>query len=214
MFKINFKKLIEYADEHLEQDMRKAVEDEKQNIIMNKDIQFIKDLQKEMNEQENDGQAAPRYWSIMDYKWEPTSEDHAERMCLYDCEEGEAHTTESYLDDILERHLEGEFTAEEVQELKDAIEMGSDNDVFEWVKDYDNKEQIYPVYETEVSFVAPNTMFLTKEEAKKHLRLNHYHYSKKAHTYAMTAWRAPKMERLINILEQFDWDSVKVGIKS
>lgn len=27
-------------------------------------------------------------------------------------------------------------------------------------------------------------------------------------TYAMTAWRVPKVERLLNILENFDWDSL------
>lgn len=52
-------------------------------------------------------------------------------------------------------------------------------------------------------------MFLTKEEAKQHLKVNHYHYTSKAHTYAMTAWRAPKVERLLKILETFDWDSIE-----
>jgi hypothetical protein len=52
-------------------------------------------------------------------------------------------------------------------------------------------------------------MFLTKQEAKDHIRLNHYHYTDEVHTYAMTAWRAPKVERLLNILETFDWDKLK-----
>ncbi|QHZ46979.1 hypothetical protein [Bacillus sp. NSP9.1] len=34
-----------------------------------------------------------------------------------------------------------------------------------------------------------------------------YTYTKKVHTYAMTAWRAPKVQRLLSILETFDWDS-------
>jgi len=53
-------------------------------------------------------------------------------------------------------------------------------------------------------------MFLTKAEAKKHIQLNHYHYSPKAHTYAMTAWRAPTIERLLKILENFEWDKIEV----
>lgn len=52
-------------------------------------------------------------------------------------------------------------------------------------------------------------MFLTKAEAKRHIRLNKHHYTSEAHTYAMTALRAPKVERLLKILETFDWDSIK-----
>ncbi|KEK23505.1 hypothetical protein [Bacillus gaemokensis] len=37
---------------------------------------------------------------------------------------------------------------------------------------------------------------------------NDYHYTSKAHTYAMMAWRPPKVERLLNILETFDWDAI------
>jgi site-specific recombinase XerD len=53
--------------------------------------------------------------------------------------------------------------------------------------------------------------FLTKEEAKQHLEANSHHYSSEAHTYAMTAWRAPKVERLLQILETMDWDAFEKG---
>ncbi|WP_419958275.1 hypothetical protein [Psychrobacillus psychrotolerans] len=68
------------------------------------------------------------------------------------------------------------------------------------------------VFVKEESFIRPDSisMFLTKEEAKRHLELNHYHYTSKAHTYAMTAWRAPKVEKLLNILSTFDWDSIEI----
>lgn len=59
-------------------------------------------------------------------------------------------------------------------------------------------------------FLRPDSMFLTKEEAKRQLELNHYHYTSKAHTYAMTAWRAPKVEKLLNTLSTFDWDSIEI----
>ncbi|WP_257144183.1 hypothetical protein [Bacillus cereus] len=44
-----------------------------------------------------------------------------------------------------------------------------------------------------------------KEEVKRHLELNKYQYNSKAHIYTMTdSMAAPKVERLLNILETFD----------
>ena len=57
-------------------------------------------------------------------------------------------------------------------------------------------------------------MFLTKEEAKQHIQNNRHHYSAKAHTYAMTASRAPKVKRLINILLSFDFEQFVKGNKN
>jgi hypothetical protein len=79
----------------------------------------------------------------------------------------------------------------------------------DWVQEYHDSEAcLIPVREEHM--IHPNTMFLTKAEAKKHIQLNHYHYSPKAHTYAMTAWRAPTIERLLKILENFEWDKIEV----
>lgn len=174
---------------------------------MNEDIQFLKDLQNELNTQENDGQAGPRFWVIMNYKWEVTAEGHEDRVVLYDCHACETMELDEYVEEIVDGERKKDFEAEDVEELKDIHEWSSSSDVFDWIEEYDDESRYFPIYEQEVSFIAPNTMFLTKEEAKRHLKLNHYHYSSKAHTYAMTAWRAPKVERLINILESFDWDS-------
>lgn len=175
---------------------------------MKEDIQFLKDLQTELISQDIDSQAAPRYWSIMDYKWVVTEEGHEDRVSLFDSYDCETVDLDNYVDDILNGERKGEFSEDEIEDLQYEHENGSPSDVYEWIKMYDDDSRYYSVYEEEVSFVAPNTMFLTKAEAKRHLELNHYHYSQKAHTYAMTAWRAPKVERLIKILETFDWDVI------
>ncbi|WP_232351005.1 hypothetical protein [Bacillus halotolerans] len=80
----------------------------------------------------------------------------------------------------------------------------------DWIYEYvDSGADLIP--ETEVHYIYQNTMFLTKAEAKEHIKQNHYHYTKKVHTYAMTAWRAPKVERLLKILETFDWSSITIS---
>lgn len=55
-------------------------------------------------------------------------------------------------------------------------------------------------------YIVPDTMFITKEEAKEHLEKNKHHYSSKAHTYAMTAWRSPSVKKLFEILMNADWE--------
>lgn len=36
----------------------------KEGFNMSEDIQFLKDLQKELNNQDNDCQASPRFWTV------------------------------------------------------------------------------------------------------------------------------------------------------
>lgn len=55
----------------------------------------------------------------------------------------------------------------------------------------------------------PNTMFLTNRSCKEHIKANHYHYSSDAHSYAMTAWRSPEVEKLWTILEKIDFKAIK-----
>lgn len=174
---------------------------------MKDDIHFLKDLQNELKTQDNDCQAAPRFWSIMDYKWVVTAEDYHDRTSIFFVNDCETIELQQYVDDILECEIDHDLEAGELEELEELVEYHSDTDIFEWINEKIDAD-CYLVYEKEEAFIAPNTMFLTKEEAKEHLRKNHYHYSPRAHIYAMTAWRAPKVERLLKILETFDWDKV------
>ena len=176
---------------------------------MKEDIQFLKDLQQELITQDNDCQAEPRYWSIMNYRWVRTEEGEHERASVFFTEECEIYQLDDLIEEIIKGESDQDFTDEQIEELKEIHEWESEDEAFEWYKKNVN-DDCYIIYETEESFIAPNTMFLTKAEAKRHLELNHYHYSPKAHTYAMTAWRAPKVGKLLKILETFDWDSVEV----
>lgn len=52
-------------------------------------------------------------------------------------------------------------------------------------------------------------MFLTEEDAERHLKVNHYHYSHDAFTYVDHAWRAPLMEEFFKALFiHFDIDNL------
>ncbi|MGE8079044.1 hypothetical protein [Peribacillus loiseleuriae] len=172
---------------------------------MKDDIQFLKDLQGELRTQDNDCQASPRYWTVGDYK-------------MVGCPEGNQDTyhvglpNRDYYDDLEELLKEIKDEIEESDEYSDEAkeefnEIECEDSAMDWIKEhYDEDAYLIPVREEHI--IHPNTMFLTKVEAKRHIELNHYHYTSKAHTYAMTAWRAPKVERLLKILETFDWNKI------
>ncbi|AXO92821.1 hypothetical protein MCCC1A01412_22525 [Bacillus anthracis] len=178
---------------------------------MKKDIQFLKELQQELKTQESDCQASPRFWVIKDYRIVPANENFDNGHVEHFFNDGD-HVKFSKFSDLkefLEEYFEDEI--EEDEELQKLINDGNENfdELWEYVESNMNECGYYgTVFVKEEDYIVPDTMFLTKEEAKRHLKLNNYHYSSKAHTYAMTAWRAPKVERLLNILETFDWESI------
>ncbi|MGG1610863.1 hypothetical protein [Bacillus wiedmannii] len=178
---------------------------------MKKDIQFLKDLQQELKTQETDGNASPRFWVIKDYRIVPANENYDSGHVEHFFNDGD-HVKFSKFSDLKE-FLE-EYFEDEIEEDEDLQELLKDENedfygLWEYIENNMNECGYYgTVFVKEEDFIVPDTMFLTKEEAKRHLELNNYHYTSKAHTYAMTAWRAPKVERLLNILETFDWESI------
>lgn len=177
------------------------------------DIQFLKDLQKLMryeDEYDYDCQASPRFWVLRDYRTVPANEEYDDGFVQYFYNDG----------DFVEFNSTGELQ-EFVREFCEVSELGhriylSHKDiefdlVWDWVQRELNDDGYFSsCFAKEEVFIVPNTMFLTKEEAKKHIELNKHHYTDRVHTYAMTAWRAPKVGRLLDILMDVDWDKVKV----
>lgn len=179
---------------------------------MEEDIQFLKDLQFELKTQDNDCQAEPRFWVVMDYRWVVTGDGWHDRVSIVTPSDCESFSIDEFIDSVLagEDRFGDEYTQDQLETLKDLKEWRDDDDLLEWAKEnYD--DDCYLIYEREEPYIVQDTMFLTKAEAKRHIEVNKHHYTEKAHTYAMTAWRAPKVERLLKILETFDWGSVIVS---
>lgn len=171
---------------------------------MQEDIRFLKEFQQELKTQEHDCQAAPRFWVIMDHEYQITEEGYHNRVSVYDPNASESYEIEEYAKSQLEDDcLSKDDDIAELKAIMDGNEYFKESDLIEWVKE--NRDELTIFYEKEVDVIKQNTLFLTKQEAKDHLKANSHHYSKKAHTYAMTAWRAPKVAKLLNILENFSW---------
>lgn len=178
---------------------------------MNKDIQFLKDLQQELKTQETDSNASPRFWVIKDYRFVPGNEkyDSGHEEHFFNDGDHVKFSKFSDLKEFLEEYFEDEI--EEYEGLQELLNDENENfyDLWEYVENNLNDSGYFDTaFVKEEEFIVQDTMFLTKEEAKRHLQLNSHHYTSKAHTFAMTAWRAPKVERLLNILESFDWEAI------
>lgn len=170
---------------------------------MSKEIEFLKKLQREMNEGEIDCQAFPRYWVLKDYRNERCFPEDAESTHFYMGTE-KLYTKEEVLEEL--ENDKDSFRDEDWEMLDDSVK-NNDESLVEWIKD--NLYVGAELYHTrEVGYIVPGTLFLTKKEAQEHLKLYAYNYSEKAHTYAMTAHRAPNVEKLFEILEKFNWDTL------
>lgn len=166
---------------------------------------FLKELQKKLKEQDIDGQASPGFWVIYDYKGIPTCKDFTDRTVLHVPEYCRSYRIENVYSLVEELNEEDSFLDEdELKNIKNKIDSKDLEGLLEWFQDHvDENSRIVNIWEE--GFVVPNTMFITKEDAYNHLKDNHYHYTKKAHIYAMTAHRSPTVKKLWNILEQTGW---------
>ncbi|MBS4933725.1 MAG: hypothetical protein KH020_20975 [Clostridiales bacterium] len=176
--------------------------------------EFLRELQKELNTQDDCGQADPRFWVIKGTEkiWGVEYGDIAlisEDIEIDDMEEIIKFIQEEILPEINE-NLEEPFVLED-NGFDDPLIIQGDkyithdlDGLAEWLSEKTGEDYCFRTYE-EKSKVYENTMFLTQKDAEEHLRANHYHYSKDAHTYAMTAWRDPRMEKLVDILQSVKW---------
>lgn len=182
---------------------------------MEKDYkEFLINLQKELKEQETDGQASPRFWAVRErvkiYGMESGYEDGCE-VCDPDGAEIIAENEEEFCeymnnyDESLNTFCEnGYITFKEEDgdedicfDLQEAVEK------FNEIKG----KELYLINYREEYKVKENTMFLTKQECKEHIEANSYHYNE-PRTYAMTAWRSPQVAKLLEILENVNWEEV------
>lgn len=180
---------------------------------MKENIEFLRELQKQMNyecEHNNDFQASPRFWVLKDRGTVPANEDYDEGYIQHFYNDGDFAAFDNFKE--LQNEVE-EYHNYEIEDdtLIDIINSGSFELLWEYVLEHMNENGYYNTcYVKDEWFIVPNTMFITKEDAKKHIELNHYHYTDKVHTYAMTAWRSPSVEKLWDVLLNMDWNIVRL----
>lgn len=198
------------------------------HAISCEDIQFLSELQKELNTQSAMGNAQPVFWAIKESKTETATEDDYDICSAYIAEDI-YHSIADFVnaandpnDNLLERIneqssseiteiqllddgscqllLEHDKLPRKYHSLKDLVELLHDNDYPE-----DLSQLIYEKY---VSRVNPSPIFLTHRAAQAHLTQYDYNYAKDAHAYALTATRSPEFEQALNLIRTINWDAL------
>ncbi len=183
----------------------------KKHSITKEELEFLHQLQKEMNTQDHLCQADPRYWVIMDYEIDYNVIDGDPEIQFYDDETIKLHTWEeiaAYITNKYGYQCELGYSCITLYD-DDHIELDtlfSFEDVVDWLNQEEDGEDWEVAHYEERRTIVPDTFFLTHKAALDHLQKNAHHYSEKAHPYAMTAWRSPEVEMLWKILETVDFN--------
>lgn len=168
------------------------------------DIIFLENLQHELLTQENDGNADPLFWGIMERKEFRVPD--GEGTATYFIMDDEAYTFEEFVDKITE--YVNDLEDQELIEEWDNVDK-SFYDVNEFAK-YTLSLDFYTSDVEERDVLCQNTgAFLTKRAAKEYIERYGYNHSK-PHTYAMTAFRNFEYEHLLKILKTMDISQLKV----
>lgn len=188
--------------------------------ITKEELDFLSDLQHELNTQDHVGQADPRFWVIMGQEKQVVPSGYEDDVVLYD--DDAAEELADSIDDIIkflnEKFKDDDEPWEITQECSSYTIKSKEDDEYdeylcdleeleEWLHEHNYTHCTFHYYSCKPK-IYPNTMFLTEKTAATHLRQNDYHYDATAHTYAMTAWRSPEVEKLIKILQTVDFSNI------
>ena len=166
------------------------------------DKQFFAELAKELNTQDNAATANP-IWCIMDKEIVAVPDDCGDFKIVRNDEgfmllEDFAEKMAEQVPDVLKQETEEALClCDNTDELRDVLETYTSEDPDDYrMFDACEKDRI----------CRDATGFLTKKSAEEHLKQNAHHYSKDARAYALSAWRNPVYEKLINIIKTTNWE--------
>lgn len=156
--------------------------------------EYLYDMSKKMNEQDNAATADPYVIQIEDVKTYPSPEGYGDRSLFYDgCEtfyplsaEGIRDMWEYYDKDIPESILK----------------MMEDDSIDFFEVEYEIQKICgsYRIIEEQDVYVYKGAFF-TWDGCRDHIEGNKHHYSRKARAFATNEWRNPEMSAVVKLLK-------------
>lgn len=176
--------------------------------ISDKDaLQFLTELQRDLLEDRRTetAQADPIYYGILDVKEFVTDQDHSDNRVLV-CDDGDIEPQTAIEEELIDENLINEMLEDGILDTNDDRIYVADTDAFlDFVEENeDDIETASVAYIAYDEVIKPDAMFLTRKDAKAYLKNNRHHYTGKAKTYAMTAYRSHRYEMLIDVLRTID----------
>ena len=176
--------------------------------ISQEDYEFLKELQNELNTQENDGNADPVFWGVEETVEECRGGDGeygGDPYITYDDGKWSLEEAIEEVEDELKNNPE--YSDEWLHKEWEEVDKSCAEDVYEFMTGMLHWEGIYGVvYVEDVKRVTPFTgAFITKRACKEYIKKYGYNHND-PHTYAMTAYRNFELGRLINILKSLNFE--------
>ena len=171
--------------------------------ISQEDYEFLKDLQNELNTQENDGNADPVFWGVEETVEECRGGDGeygGDPYITFDDGKWSLEEAIGEVEDELKNNPE--YSDEWLHKEWEEVDKSCAEDVCEFMTGMLHWEGIYGVvYVENVKRVTPFTgAFITKRACKNYIEKYGYNHND-PHTYAMTAYRNFELGRLLKILK-------------
>ena len=170
--------------------------------ISDEDYETLMELSKELQTQENDGQAFPYFWVPTSKKLEQDPNDNGSVTIILDTRNNEEFSPEEwaeynpgrYKKFLEETHCDVEYDncnlpydVDFESDWVDYLRLNeADHDIVVYSSNWEWKEEVNPS--------------LFKSDVKNFIASNAHHLGESPKTYAHSVWRMPKMEKLIKIL--------------
>lgn len=170
--------------------------------ISQEDYEFLKELQNELNTQENDGNADPVFWGVSEVYEEFRGESGEYGGKPYITYDDGKYSLEEAVEEV-EGALNSDDDYADVKDEWNEVDKSDPYEVRDFMTERMGWDNIYDViYIEKVRRVNENTTgaFITKRACKEYIRKYGYNHND-PHTYAMTAYRNFELERLLNILK-------------
>ena len=158
------------------------------------DIEFLKHLSEELRTQNDNHklyQAEPMYFGIMTYDWVATADGCGEEYRVVVDSEYDVSLDE-FIDNLIADYGVKEGKSEKMARLELMNCYYTDDlqcTIRKYFRDEDVDADEFRLIEAKrEGRLAMNAMFLTCEDALRHLEANKHHYSADAHIFAMTAF--------------------------
>lgn len=174
--------------------------------LSDKDYEALMALSKELQEQENDGQAFPYFWVPTSQKLEQDPNDEGDAIQIYDVGGCDVFTPEEWAEhhpDQYRQFVEETYNDAESFNTDDdgSVEYDHDfeSDWVEYLRSNAFKHEIR-IYSSNFEWKEEINPSLFKSDVKGFISGNAHHLGDNPKTYAHSVWRMPKMEQLIKIL--------------
>ena len=190
-------------------------------------LRDIAEVSRAMTEAPTLATADPRFWVVQQKVWHAVPEGYDGTPFIWDPSGVALFDLEDFAKAWVEDYLDQEDIAEGVTEIllgKSVIatlpEGGDPDNAYDWETRILSETKLIDDVEEGVAGdrycvvwqdwewkTVDNTLFLTLEACKEHIKANSHHYHQ-PRSFCMLAWRSPDVARLWKALKSIDWDKV------